>query len=49
MDYITVKEASEKWGVTPSTCKLLLRRWPYSRCCEDGWCVADPQNCGEAD
>ena len=44
MDYMTLKEASEKWGVTPSTGKLLLRRWPYSRRCENGYNLADSQN-----
>ena len=48
MDYMTLKEASEKWGVTPSTGKLLLRRWPYSRCCEDSYYLADPERCGKA-
>ena len=43
MEYMTLKEASEKWGVMASTGKLLLRRWPYSRRCKDGNNLADPE------
>ena len=31
MDYMTLKEASEKWGVSSRQVKPLLRRWAYSR------------------
>ena len=47
MDYMTLKEAAEKWGRDPSTDKLLLRRWPYSRRCEDGYNLVDPERRGE--
>lgn len=36
MDYMTLKEASEKWGVTPSMDKLLLCCIPYSRSHKNG-------------
>ena len=29
--------------------KLLLCGWAYPRRCENGRCLADPQNCREAD
>lgn len=48
MDYMTLKEASEKWGVSNSADKLLLRRWPYSRCCEGGYNLADSERRGKA-
>ena len=35
-------------GCDPSTGKLLVRRWSYSRCREDGDNLADPQRCGKA-
>ena len=52
MDYMTLKEASEKWGVemgrfVPSS-QLLLRRWAYSRRCENGRCLADPKRGSQA-
>lgn len=34
-------------GRDPSTDKLLLRRWPYSRRCEDGYNLVDPERRGE--
>ena len=46
MDYMTLKEAVEKWGVTPRRI-LLLRRCPYSRRCEDGYNLVDPERRGE--
>lgn len=48
MDYMTLKEASEKMGRDPSTDKLLLRRCPYSRRCKNGNNLADPERCGKA-
>lgn len=48
MEYMTLKEAAEKWGITPPTSKLLLCRWPYSRRCEDGYNLANPERCGKA-
>ena len=43
MDYMTVKEASEKLVRNPSAGKLLLRRRPYSRRGEDGDNLVDTQ------
>lgn len=43
MDYMTLKEASEKWGVFVPSSQLLLRRGPYSQRCENGRCLVDPQ------
>ena len=40
MDYMTLKEAAEKWGVTSRA---------YPRRCENGRCLADSKNCGKAD
>ena len=36
MDYMTLKEAGEKWGCNPSLDKLLLFCWTDSWCCKDG-------------
>ena len=41
MDYMTLKEAAEKWGVTPRRVIIIVPE-AYPRCCEDGWCLADP-------
>ena len=41
------KEPNEM-GCPPSIGKLLPRRWPYSRRCEDGYKLADPERRGEA-
>ena len=49
MDYMTLKEAAEKWGVTPRRVKLLLRCWAHPRRCEDDWCLADPKERRKAD
>ena len=46
MDYMTLKEASEKWGVTPAD-QLFVCRWAYPRRCKDGYHLADSQGCGE--
>lgn len=43
MDYMTLKETSEKMGRFCPTDKLLLRRWSYSRRCKNGRCLAAPQ------
>ena len=45
MDYMTLKEASEKWGVTPAPDKLSMCFWPYSRSCEDGYDLAHTKGC----
>ena len=47
MDYMTLKEAAEKWGVTPR--RVNLRRRAHPRRCEDGWCLADPKEHRKAD
>ena len=44
MDYMTLKEASEKWGLNTSVDKLLLLCRTYSRCCKDGNGLADTQS-----
>lgn len=43
MDYMTLKETSEKVGRFVPTDKLLLHRWTHSRCCQDDRCLADSQ------
>lgn len=48
MDYMTLKEASEKWGRFVPSDKLLLHRWTHPRCCQNGRCLADPQGGREA-
>lgn len=48
MDFMTLREASEKMGCDPSTGKLLLRWWPYSRRCKDGNNLTDPERRGKA-
>jgi len=45
MDYMTLKEAAEKWGVTPRR----VNCWAYPRRCKDGWCLADPKERRKAD
>ena len=42
MDYMTLKEAAEKWGVTPRSAN-------YYCAGEDGWCLADPKERRKAD
>ena len=49
MDYMTLKEASEKWGVTASVDKLLLRCGTHPRRYESGDNLADSQNFEKAD
>ena len=49
MDYMTLKEAAEKWGVTPRRSKLLLCCRAYSWCCKDGNYLANSKRCGKAD
>ena len=48
MDYMTLKEASKKWGISSRQINLLLRRWANSRCCENGYHLADTKECGKA-
>ena len=40
--------SKRKMGRDPSTDKLLLRWWPYSRCCKDGNNLADSKRRGKA-
>ena len=49
MDYMTLKEAAEKWGVTPRSANYYWRWWAYPWRCEYGWCLADPKGRGKAD
>ena len=42
MDYMTLKEAAEKWGVTPRRVNYYCARWAYPRHCENGRCLATP-------
>ncbi len=42
MDYMTLKEAAEKWDVTPRQSKLFVCRWAYPRCCKNGDDLAYP-------
>ena len=49
MDYMTLKEASEKMGRDPTMDKLLLHCGSHPRCCKNGDDLADSENCGKAD
>ena len=49
MDYMTLKEAAEKWGVTPRRVNYYCAAWAYPRCCKNGWCLADPKERRKAD
>ena len=40
MDYMTLKEAAEKWGVTPRRVNYYCAGERIR--CKDGWCLADP-------
>ncbi len=44
MDYMTLKDAAEKWDVTPRRVKYYCAEGAYPRRCENGWYLADPQN-----
>ena len=46
MDYMTLKEASEKWGVTPRR-SIICVPVGVSQVLEDGYHLADSQGCGE--
>ena len=41
MDYMTLKEAAEKWGVTPRRVNYYCAG-AYPRRCDNGRCLADP-------
>ena len=49
MDYMTLKEAGQKWNVTPRQVNLFVFRRAYPRRCKDGWCLADPKERRKAD
>ena len=49
MDYMTLKEAGQKWNVTPRQVNYLCAAGRIPRCCEDGWCLADPKEHRKAD
>ena len=42
MEYMTLKEAGEKWGVSAR------HSWPYSRRCENGNTMVNSQRCQKA-
>ena len=44
MDYMTIKEASEKWGVSARQIKYYCEL-PYSRRCENGNTMVNSQRC----
>lgn len=48
MDFMTLREASEKMGRDPSMGKLLLRYGPYSRLSRNGDTMVDPLKCPKA-
>ena len=49
MDYMTLKEAAEKWGVTPRRVNYYCAAGRIPWRCEDGWCLADPKERRKAD
>ncbi len=48
MDYTTLKEASEKWGVTPRWVNYYCAGGRIPWCCQNGYNLADPERRGEA-
>ncbi len=44
MDYMTLKEAAEKWGVTPRRVNYYCAGGRIPGAVKDGWCLADPKN-----
>lgn len=48
MDYMTLKRSKQKMGHFVPPNQLLLRRWANSRCCENGYHLADTKECGKA-
>ena len=48
MDYMTLKEAAEKWGVSPRRVNYYCAGERIPRRCEDGRCLAHSQNSGKA-
>ena len=49
MDYMTLKEAAEKWGVTPRRVNYYLCRRAHIWSCKDGNYLANSKGCGKAD
>ena len=49
MDYMTLKEAAEKWSVSPRRVNYYCAGGRIPQRCKDGRCLADSQNCGKAD
>ena len=45
MEYMTLKEASEKWGVFSSKNQLLLFCRPHYRCGKERHSMADSHKC----
>ena len=49
MNYMTLKEVSQKWNVTPRQVNYLCAAGRIPGRCEDGWCLADPKERRKAD
>ena len=49
MDYMTLKEAAEKWGVTPRRVNYYCAAGRIPGAVKDGWCLADPKERRKAD
>ena len=49
MDYMTLKEASQKWNVTPRQINYLCAAGRIPRRYESSYNLVDSQNCGETD
>ena len=49
MDYMALKEAAEKWGVTPRWINYYCTAGRIPGACKNGDDLADSENCGKAD
>ena len=49
MDYMTLKEAAEKWGVTPRRVNTIALLGDIPGAVKIGWCLADPKERRKAD
>ena len=49
MDYMTLKEAAEKWGVTPRRVNYYCAAGRISGAVKDGNYLANSKGCGKAD
>lgn len=41
MDYMTLKEASEKWGISTRMINYYCTEGRIPRCCKNGYCLAN--------